>query len=122
MLLGWGLCLELVNRVCLVWRGPHPPTFSGCCGGEHPQWPVAEGSLLCRVPGESLHGYRICIQALLLDRPKIATTNLGKVSRDSGLQPALGRDGPRLFLTHVSRLHPSTWRCCGPSRTGQRNA
>lgn len=32
------------------------------------------------VPGESLHGYRICIQALLLDRPRIATTNLGKVS------------------------------------------
>ncbi|NXX99656.1 T214B protein, partial [Centropus bengalensis] len=29
-------------------------------------------------PGESLHGYRICIQALLLDRPKIATTNLSK--------------------------------------------
>ncbi|NWH56407.1 TM214 protein, partial [Geococcyx californianus] len=29
-------------------------------------------------PGESLHGYRICIQALLLDRPKIATTNLDK--------------------------------------------
>ncbi|NXC22500.1 T214B protein, partial [Corythaeola cristata] len=28
--------------------------------------------------GESLHGYRICIQAVLLDRPKIATVNLGK--------------------------------------------
>ncbi|OPJ79328.1 cytosolic carboxypeptidase-like protein 5 isoform A [Patagioenas fasciata monilis] len=28
--------------------------------------------------GESLHGYRICIQALLLDRPKIATASLGK--------------------------------------------
>ncbi|XP_054035802.1 transmembrane protein 214 [Dryobates pubescens] len=33
---------------------------------------------LDKTPGESLHGYRICIQALLLDRPKIATTNLGK--------------------------------------------
>ncbi|NWR38554.1 TM214 protein, partial [Tachuris rubrigastra] len=33
---------------------------------------------LDKVPGESLHGYRICIQALLLDRPRIATTNLGK--------------------------------------------
>lgn len=32
------------------------------------------------IPGDSLHGYRICIQALLLDRPRIATTNLGKVS------------------------------------------
>uniref|UniRef100_A0A8C8AIX5 Transmembrane protein 214 n=1 Tax=Otus sunia TaxID=257818 RepID=A0A8C8AIX5_9STRI len=33
---------------------------------------------LDKAPGESLHGYRICIQAVLLDRPKIATTNLGK--------------------------------------------
>eukprot|EP00075_Anas_platyrhynchos_P022064 XP_027311317.1 transmembrane protein 214 isoform X1 [Anas platyrhynchos] len=33
---------------------------------------------LDKTPGESLHGYRICIQALLLDRPKIATANLGK--------------------------------------------
>ncbi|KAM6432732.1 transmembrane protein 214 [Rhynochetos jubatus] len=33
---------------------------------------------LDRAPGESLHGYRICIQAVLLDRPKIATVNLGK--------------------------------------------
>ncbi|NWW46426.1 T214B protein, partial [Pedionomus torquatus] len=33
---------------------------------------------LDKTPGESLHGYRICIQALLLDRPKIATMNLGK--------------------------------------------
>ncbi|NWU86776.1 TM214 protein, partial [Onychorhynchus coronatus] len=33
---------------------------------------------LDKAPGESLHGYRICIQALLLDRPRIATTNLGK--------------------------------------------
>lgn len=31
-------------------------------------------------PGESLHGYRICIQAVLQDKPKIATMNLGKVS------------------------------------------
>lgn len=34
-------------------------------------------------PGESLHGYRICIQAILQDKPKIATTNLGKVSSGS---------------------------------------
>ncbi|XP_053919829.1 transmembrane protein 214 [Cuculus canorus] len=33
---------------------------------------------LDKAPGESLHGYRICIQALLLERPKIATMNLGK--------------------------------------------
>ncbi|XP_061845737.1 transmembrane protein 214 isoform X2 [Colius striatus] len=33
---------------------------------------------LDKTPGESLHGYRICIQAVLMDRPKIATTNLGK--------------------------------------------
>ncbi|NXN97344.1 TM214 protein, partial [Rhinopomastus cyanomelas] len=33
---------------------------------------------LDKSPGESLYGYQICIQALLLDRPRIATTNLGK--------------------------------------------
>ncbi|NXC46561.1 TM214 protein, partial [Penelope pileata] len=33
---------------------------------------------LDRAPGESLHGYRICIQAVLQDRPRIATANLGK--------------------------------------------
>ncbi|XP_012659212.1 transmembrane protein 214 isoform X1 [Otolemur garnettii] len=33
---------------------------------------------LDKTPGESLHGYRICIQAILQDRPKIATANLGK--------------------------------------------
>ncbi|XP_052548029.1 transmembrane protein 214 isoform X1 [Tympanuchus pallidicinctus] len=33
---------------------------------------------LDKTPGESLHGYRICIQAVLLERPKIATANLGK--------------------------------------------
>ncbi|XP_008047045.2 transmembrane protein 214, partial [Carlito syrichta] len=33
---------------------------------------------LNKTPGESLHGYRICIQAVLQDKPKIATTNLGK--------------------------------------------
>uniref|UniRef100_A0A8C4UM97 Transmembrane protein 214 n=1 Tax=Falco tinnunculus TaxID=100819 RepID=A0A8C4UM97_FALTI len=33
---------------------------------------------LDKTPGESLHGYRICIQAVVLDRPKIATMNLGK--------------------------------------------
>lgn len=45
---------------------------------------MAEGAPLCCVPGESLHGYRICIQAVLLDRPKIATMNLGKVSCSRG--------------------------------------
>lgn len=55
-------------------------------------WPCLSASLSA-LPGESLHGYRICIQALLLDRPKIATANLGKVSRGcgggagAGLQP-----------------------------------
>ncbi|KAM6123308.1 LOW QUALITY PROTEIN: transmembrane protein 214 [Pterocles gutturalis] len=33
---------------------------------------------LDKTPGESLHGYQICIQAVLLDRPRIATTSLGK--------------------------------------------
>ncbi|XP_038606781.1 transmembrane protein 214 [Tachyglossus aculeatus] len=33
---------------------------------------------LDRSPGESLHGYRICIQAVLQDKPKIATMNLSK--------------------------------------------
>ncbi|XP_047709856.1 transmembrane protein 214 isoform X2 [Prionailurus viverrinus] len=33
---------------------------------------------LDKTPGESLHGYRICIQAILQDKPKIATMNLGK--------------------------------------------
>ncbi|XP_012869247.1 PREDICTED: transmembrane protein 214 isoform X1 [Dipodomys ordii] len=33
---------------------------------------------LDKTPGESLHGYRICIQAILQDRPKIATANLAK--------------------------------------------
>ncbi|XP_044519679.1 transmembrane protein 214 isoform X1 [Gracilinanus agilis] len=33
---------------------------------------------LDKTPGESLHGYRICIQAVLQDKPKIATMNLGK--------------------------------------------
>ncbi|XP_067879881.1 transmembrane protein 214 [Heterodontus francisci] len=31
-----------------------------------------------KAAGESLHGYRICIQAILLDKPKIGTMNLGK--------------------------------------------
>ncbi|NXC27272.1 TM214 protein, partial [Campylorhamphus procurvoides] len=46
---------------------------------------------LDKAQGESLHGYRICIQALLLDRPRIATTNLGKyleVLRSHQNQPA----------------------------------
>ncbi|XP_065438448.1 transmembrane protein 214 [Chrysemys picta bellii] len=33
---------------------------------------------LDKTPGESLHGYRICIQAVVLDKPKMATVNLGK--------------------------------------------
>ncbi|OXB84346.1 UNVERIFIED_CONTAM: hypothetical protein H355_010773 [Colinus virginianus] len=33
---------------------------------------------LDKSPGESLHGYRICIQAMLLEQPKIATANLSK--------------------------------------------
>ncbi|KAM6221625.1 transmembrane protein 214 [Rhynchocyon petersi] len=33
---------------------------------------------LDKTPGESLHGYRICIQAILQEKPKIATMNLGK--------------------------------------------
>ncbi|XP_061481924.1 transmembrane protein 214 isoform X2 [Rhineura floridana] len=33
---------------------------------------------LDKSPGESLHGYRICIQAVLLDKPKVATMNLSK--------------------------------------------
>uniref|UniRef100_A0A803VWL6 Transmembrane protein 214 n=1 Tax=Ficedula albicollis TaxID=59894 RepID=A0A803VWL6_FICAL len=46
---------------------------------------------LDKASGESLHGYRICIQALLLDRPRIATTNLGKyleVLRSQQTRPA----------------------------------
>ncbi|XP_032071780.1 transmembrane protein 214 [Thamnophis elegans] len=33
---------------------------------------------LDKSPGESLHSYRICIQAILLDKPKVATANLSK--------------------------------------------
>ncbi|XP_003472945.1 transmembrane protein 214 [Cavia porcellus] len=33
---------------------------------------------LDKTPGESLHGYRICIQAILQDKPKIVTASLGK--------------------------------------------
>lgn len=33
---------------------------------------------LDKTPGESLHGYRICIQAILQDKPKIVTSNLDK--------------------------------------------
>nr|XP_060610764.1 transmembrane protein 214 [Anolis sagrei ordinatus] len=33
---------------------------------------------LDKTPGESLYGYRICIQAVLLDKPRVATANLGK--------------------------------------------
>lgn len=31
-------------------------------------------------PGEPLHGYRVCIQAVLQDKPKLATENLPEVS------------------------------------------
>ncbi|XP_042336250.1 transmembrane protein 214 isoform X2 [Sceloporus undulatus] len=33
---------------------------------------------LDKTPGESLHGYRICIQAVLLDKPRVATADLSK--------------------------------------------
>uniref|UniRef100_A0A8B9CSU1 Transmembrane protein 214 n=1 Tax=Anser brachyrhynchus TaxID=132585 RepID=A0A8B9CSU1_9AVES len=42
------------------------------------QAPKSDPTLSQHAHGESLHGYRICIQAVLLDRPKIATANLGK--------------------------------------------
>uniref|UniRef100_A0A2K6G1Q1 Transmembrane protein 214 n=1 Tax=Propithecus coquereli TaxID=379532 RepID=A0A2K6G1Q1_PROCO len=42
------------------------------------QAPLSEPTLSQHTHGESLHGYRICIQAILQDKPKIATTNLGK--------------------------------------------
>ncbi|KAM6179704.1 transmembrane protein 214 [Erethizon dorsatum] len=46
---------------------------------------------LDKTPGESLHGYRICVQAILQDKPKIVTTNLGKfleLLRSHQSQPA----------------------------------
>uniref|UniRef100_A0A8B9XEA2 Transmembrane protein 214 n=1 Tax=Bos mutus grunniens TaxID=30521 RepID=A0A8B9XEA2_BOSMU len=42
------------------------------------QVPPSEPTLSQHPHGESLHGYRICIQAILQDKPKIVTTNLGK--------------------------------------------
>uniref|UniRef100_A0A8C6B1B1 Transmembrane protein 214 n=1 Tax=Monodon monoceros TaxID=40151 RepID=A0A8C6B1B1_MONMO len=42
------------------------------------QVPPSEPTLSQHTHGESLHGYRICIQAILQDKPKIATMNLGK--------------------------------------------
>lgn len=39
-------------------------------------------------PGEPLHGYRVCIQAILQDKPKIATQNLPEVSECVSLIPA----------------------------------
>nr|XP_032623928.1 transmembrane protein 214 isoform X3 [Chelonoidis abingdonii] len=42
------------------------------------QTPRSDPTLSQHTPGESLHGYRICIQAVVLDKPKIATVNLGK--------------------------------------------
>ncbi|CAH6786902.1 Tmem214 [Phodopus roborovskii] len=42
------------------------------------QTPRIEPTLSQYPHGESLHGYRICIQAILQDKPKIVTSNLGK--------------------------------------------
>uniref|UniRef100_A0A8C8TWE1 Transmembrane protein 214 n=1 Tax=Peromyscus maniculatus bairdii TaxID=230844 RepID=A0A8C8TWE1_PERMB len=42
------------------------------------QTPRSEPTLSQYPHGESLHGYRICIQAILQDKPKIVTSNLGK--------------------------------------------
>uniref|UniRef100_A0A8D2KFH5 Transmembrane protein 214 n=1 Tax=Urocitellus parryii TaxID=9999 RepID=A0A8D2KFH5_UROPR len=42
------------------------------------QAPQSEPTLSQHTHGESLHGYRICIQAILQDKPKIATMNLSK--------------------------------------------
>ncbi|XP_050804755.1 transmembrane protein 214 isoform X3 [Gopherus flavomarginatus] len=42
------------------------------------QTPRSDPTLSQHTPGESLHGYRICVQAVVLDKPKIATVNLGK--------------------------------------------
>ncbi|XP_057598816.1 transmembrane protein 214 isoform X2 [Hippopotamus amphibius kiboko] len=42
------------------------------------QVPPSEPTLSQHTHGESLHGYRICIQAILQDKPKIATMNLSK--------------------------------------------
>uniref|UniRef100_A0A2K5C146 Transmembrane protein 214 n=1 Tax=Aotus nancymaae TaxID=37293 RepID=A0A2K5C146_AOTNA len=42
------------------------------------QAPLSEPTLSQHTHGDSLHGYRICIQAILQDKPKIATANLGK--------------------------------------------
>uniref|UniRef100_A0A2K5SHF4 Transmembrane protein 214 n=1 Tax=Cebus imitator TaxID=2715852 RepID=A0A2K5SHF4_CEBIM len=42
------------------------------------QAPPSEPTLSQHTHGDSLHGYRICIQAILQDKPKIATANLGK--------------------------------------------
>uniref|UniRef100_A0A8C7EHN5 Transmembrane protein 214 n=1 Tax=Nothoprocta perdicaria TaxID=30464 RepID=A0A8C7EHN5_NOTPE len=42
------------------------------------QAPKSDPALSQHPHGEALHGYRICIQAVLLERPGIATANLGK--------------------------------------------
>lgn len=39
-------------------------------------------------PGEPLHGYRVCIQAILQDKPRIATQNLPEVSECVSLSHA----------------------------------
>lgn len=65
-------------------------------------------------PGESLHGYRMCIQALMQDKPKIATLNLADVSQtlyeprlSSTGQLTLGR---RSCDTHAPLITSDT--CC----------
>lgn len=45
-------------------------------------------NLLSLFPGEPLHGYRVCIQAILQDKPRIATQNLPEVSECVSLSPA----------------------------------
>lgn len=99
-----GAALRVCGSVGLLWAeevGGRTPCCAGMLLGAggwvsssggvvlplgHPGdvWGVGLRRVLCCVPGESLHGYRICIQALLLDRPKIATGSLGKVSRVLG--------------------------------------
>ncbi|KAK1333218.1 hypothetical protein QTO34_006758 [Cnephaeus nilssonii] len=58
---------------------------------------------LDKTPGESLHGYRICIQAILQDKPKIATMNLGKVSSGWCLPLLLGSSVPGTAEVHQNR-------------------
>lgn len=64
-------------RTCWPGFGPHSCQQEGLRFGS---LFLCVGLRTCISPGESLHGYRICIQAVLQDKPKIATVNLGKVS------------------------------------------